>query len=306
MKIVFIGGVKFSHEILDHIIRNGWDISVVFTYKKNKSKLYSDIKSFDDLILKYDIMHVSVDNINDKKNIKILKKIQPDLILVMGWSQLLKPEIIEIPKLGVIGSHPTELPKFRGRAPIPWSIIKGLKKSALTFFYIESGVDNGDILDQQKFEITSNDNATTVYQKIISIGKKMILKNLKLIKNGKAKRKKQDESKFIENWEKRTPKDGEVFWDVDSKTIHNLIRASTSPYPGAYTFFDRKKLVIWKSKISDDKKFDPGKILDVSSRGVKIGTKNGSVILKIVSFGRFKEVSASQIFTKNDIGKILG
>jgi len=306
MKIVFIGGVKFSYEILHHILRNGWEVSTVFTYKKTKRKLYSDMKSFNQLISKYNIKHIDVDNINDKKNVKILKKIQPDLILVMGWSQLLKSEIIKIAKLGVIGSHPTELPKFRGRAPIPWSILKGLKKSALTFFYIENGIDNGDILDQQKFEIRSNDDATTIYKKIISIGKKMILKNLKLIENGKAKRKKQDEKKFIENWGKRTPEDGKIFWEKNSKTIHNLIRASTNPYPGAFTFFDRKKLVIWKSKLCEGKNFESGKILDVTSRGVKIGTKNGSLILKTVSFGRFKEVSASQIFTKNDIGKILG
>ncbi len=192
MKIVFIGGVKFSYEILSHILKKGWKISACFTYKETKKKIYSDMVSFDDLLSKYHIKHIKVDNINDEKNIKILKKIKPDLILIMGWSQLLKSEIIKIPKLGVIGSHPTELPKFRGRAPIPWSIIKGLKKSALTFFYIEKGIDDGDILDQEKFEITPSDDATTIYQKVISKGKKMIIKNLKLIKNGKVKRKKQN------------------------------------------------------------------------------------------------------------------
>ena len=115
---------------------------------------------------KFNIFHVKVDKINDEKNIEILEKINPDLILVMGWSQLLSLKIIQIPKFGVIGSHPTELPKYRGRAPIPWSIIKGLKESALTFFYIQEGVDDGDILDQSKFDISDNDDASSIYQKM--------------------------------------------------------------------------------------------------------------------------------------------
>ena len=90
------------------------------------------------------------------KNIILLKKSKPDLILVMGWSQLLKDELIDIPKIGIIGSHPTELPKYRGRAPIPWTILKGLTKSALTFFWIDKGVDDGDILDQEFFSISDS------------------------------------------------------------------------------------------------------------------------------------------------------
>ena len=307
MKIVFIGGVKFSYEILSHILKKGWKISACFTYKETKKKIYSDMVSFDDLLSKYHIKHIKVDNINDEKNIKILKKIKPDLILTMGWSQLLKSEIIKIPKLGVIGSHPTELPKFRGRAPIPWSIIKGLKKSALTFFYIEKGIDDGDILDQEKFEITPSDDATTIYQKVISKGKKMIIKNLKLIKNGKVKRKKQNKKKFLEYWNKRIPEDGKIFWEEKANKIHDLIRASTKPYPGAFTFFNKKKLVIWKSKLNNDKNRKlPGKIIDVNHMGVKIGTKKDNIILRTISFGKFKEVNAMQVFTKKDIGKILG
>ena len=126
MKIAFIGGVKFSHELLSTILSNGWDVSVVFSYEDSKKKYYSDIASFTNLTERYGIKHIQVDNINDPYNIKVLKESNPDLILVMGWSQLLTNEIIKIPRLGVIGSHPTELPKYRGRAPLPWTIIKNL------------------------------------------------------------------------------------------------------------------------------------------------------------------------------------
>ena len=170
MNIIFIGGVKFSRDLLESILENNWSISSVFSYDNSKKKFYSDFASFEEITTRFNVKHFKVDNINDKKNIEIIKEIKPDLILVMGWSQLLKNDILKIPKLGVIGSHPTELPKYRGRAPIPWSILKGLKESALTFFYIDEGTDDGDIIDQRKFKITDNDDATSIYNKIIEIG----------------------------------------------------------------------------------------------------------------------------------------
>ena len=126
MKIVFIGGVRFSHAILEIILKENIQIDAVFSYDKSKEKNYSDYISFDEITKRHKIKHIEVMNINDEENVKLINEIQPDIIFVFGWSQLLNNEILKIPKLGVIGSHPTELPKYRGRAPIPWSIIKGL------------------------------------------------------------------------------------------------------------------------------------------------------------------------------------
>ena len=128
MKIVFLSGVKFGLEILNHIIENNFNISHVFSYDESKKFFYSDYVSFENTCKKFGISNTKIKNINDSQNIEILKSIKPDLILVMGWSQLLTDDIISIPKLGVIGSHPTELPKYRGRAPIPWTILKNLKE----------------------------------------------------------------------------------------------------------------------------------------------------------------------------------
>ena len=162
LKIVFISGVKFGYGLLEHILEKNWKISAIISYAPELKKNYSDYADFDLLGEKYNVINKKVKKINDTENIEFLKKLNPDLILVMGWSQLLNNDIIKIPKIGIVGSHPTELPKFRGRAPIPWTIIKGLKNSALTFFYIEEGVDNGDIVDQQTFEVQNYDDATSL------------------------------------------------------------------------------------------------------------------------------------------------
>jgi methionyl-tRNA formyltransferase len=218
----------------------------------------------------------------------------------MGWSQLLDNKIIKIPKLGVIGSHPTELPKFRGRAPIPWSIIKKLKESALTFFYIDEGIDHGDIIDQRKFIISNEDDATSIYEKVIDLGKKMILNNLIILKNNKIIRKKQIQSEFIENWPKRTMDDGKIIWNNSSKEIHRLIRATAFPYPGAFAKFKNEKLIIWKSNFLDNLNSSPGLITEIHDDYVLIGTGKGKLkILKATYGNKYK---LNEIFSSTDIG----
>lgn len=304
MKIVFVGGVKFSYEILKSILENGWDISVLFTYEDSKKEIYSDFSNFDDLVTKFNLYHVKVNNINDQTNFEILKNIQPDLILVMGWSQILKNEIIKIPSIGVIGSHPTELPKYRGRAPIPWSILKDLKESALTFFFISEGVDDGDIIDQKKFQINNNDDASTIYQKVSELGKEMILNNLKSLKDGTFKRIPQDNNQFVESWKKRTIEDGKIIWTHDASKILNLIRASTIPYPGAFSYLKRKKLIIWKAEILKNESETPGKIYEITANGAKIGTGNNVLLAKVISFDDEKG-DANKILSEKHLGEIL-
>lgn len=302
MNIAYISGVKFGHELLDDILNANWKVSVVFSYDDSKKQAYSDFASFDNITKKHDIMHVKVNNINDKNNIQILKTIKPDVILVMGWSQLLKEEILKIPKIGVIGSHPTELPKFRGRAPIPWTIIKDLKESALTFFYMSLGIDDGDILDQQKFEINEEDDAESVYKTITNLGKKMLLENLELLKTGNAKRKKQNPSEFIEYWPKRTSEDGKIDWSKDGKEIHRLVRATTYPYPGSFCFFKKNTIKIWKSHYLEEESAGPGKIMRMDKNGVVIGTGKGVLLLRKISIDDSDQIDPPLFFLKEDIG----
>ena len=302
MKIAFIGGVQFSHELLLHILNLGWEVSVVFSYADSKKKYYSDFASFDKITEKFNIFHVKVDKINDEKNIEILEKINPDLILVMGWSQLLSLKIIQIPKLGVIGSHPTELPKYRGRAPIPWSIIKGLEESALTFFYIQEGVDDGDILDQSKFDISENDDASSIYQKMTKLGKQMLESNLPLIATGNQNQTIQDSSMYIESWPKRIPDDGKIDWSKSAKEIHTLIRATTKPYPGAFTFLKNEKLIIWSASYSNERSLGIGIIMEITLSTLKIGTNKGCLIINKDDFEGISDNNMKKIFSNIEIG----
>jgi len=303
MKIVFVSGVKYGLDILTNILQENIPISLIVSYSESKKNFYSDYVSFNEISSKNNIQNVTVNNINDLENIRILKKLNPDLILVMGWSQILHDEIISIPKIGIIGSHPTELPKYRGRAPIPWTILKNLTQSALTFFWIDKDTDKGDILDQQRFSISSTDDASTLYEKITTIGKTMIIKNLEKLENNSISRIEQNESDFIEYWEKRTPEDGLIDWSISAKEIDTLIRASTHPYPGAYTFFKNRKLIIWKSEFSRIEG-KAGQILDFNNKNIRVGTGKGTLLIKSFTFdGKFD--NPLQLLQKEDIGEML-
>ncbi len=301
MKIIFISGVQFGHEVLSHILKHNQKVSLIFSYDDSKKKNYSDYVSFDDISKKYNVQNIKVNKINDQENFELIKNVNPDLILVMGWSQLLDKKILKLPIIGTIGSHPTELPKYRGRAPIPWTILKNLKKSALTFFWIDQGIDDGDLLDQRFFDI-SDDDAFSLYQKISELGKQMLLENLEKLENGIITRIPQDESKFIEYWDKRTPDDGKINWKKTAKEIHLLIRATTHPYPGAFTIYNDHKLIIWKAKYSSLQGM-PGKI-SLINHDVVIGTADGSIILEETSIDSQK-VEISKIFKNSDDGLVL-
>ena len=248
---------------------------------------------------KYDIKNFKIDKINDHKNIDKIQSLKPDLILVMGWSQLLNDELIHIPKIGVIGSHPTELPKYRGRAPIPWTILKDLKNSALTFFWIEEGVDNGDILDQKFFEISEYDDSESLYEKITKTGEEMILKNLLLLEKNIIKKQKQDETKFIEYWPKRIPDDGKINWNDSTKNILKLIRASTYPYPGAFTFYKNKKFVIWKAEDCPLKNTVSGQIMKINLNGIIVATGDGGILIKKANYDSKTINSFNKIFVND-------
>jgi len=250
LKHIFVSKIIAGKEWLKTLLKKNAEIDLIITLKENTA---SDGCSFSDISNEYNIPLLKTNNINEIKVINKLKKIKTDIIWVLGWSQLLKSELINIPKIGCIGSHPTELPKYRGRAPIPWSIIKGLKESALTFFWIDEKVDSGDIIIQKKFQIDINDTAKNVYNKMISTGIKMIDEIYPKFLNGEFPHTPQNPNDFIEKWPKRTPEDSEIDWSKSNLEIHNQIRAVSGIYPWAYTYLNGKKLLFKESKYKDGK-----------------------------------------------------
>jgi len=246
MRIVWLSANKFGLELLRWAIKFSEDIVGIVTLDKDaKTVMYDSVDSSDwDT---FGLPVVRVKNINE--DLSLVKNLKPDLIVMAGWRQILDEGFLNLPKEGVVGFHPTLLPFGRGPAPIINSIISGVRKSGITFFHIGEGIDDGDIIGQEKFEISVNDYAMDVYDKCIINGKKLIKKYLPQLAKYSAPRIEQDSSKAT-YFPKRTLSDNEIDLDLENiDGIYRKIRALSKPYKGAYLKIDNKKLVIWKAEL---------------------------------------------------------
>ena len=269
MRIVFIGNVLFSKYTLQKVLDLGGDVVGVVT--KEKSNFNSDFVDLSYIAKEHNIDFLYVEDINQQKNVEWIQKKKPDVIFCFGFSSLIKKDILNIPKIGVIGYHPTKLPQNRGRHPLIWTLVLGLKKSASTFFFMDEGADSGDILSQREFEVLYEDDAKSLYEKVTNIALSQIEEFLPKLQNNTFKRIKQDNSK-ANYWRKRGKKDGEIDFRMSSFSIYNLVRALTKPYVGAHLVYKGEEIKVWR--VREEKcdliNIEPGKILEVKDNTILV------------------------------------
>ncbi len=217
----------------------------------------------------------------------VITKINPDIVFVIGWRYLITKEAYSLPPKGTLIIHDSLLPTYRGFAPMNWAIINGETKTGVTLFHIADGVDCGPIVDQMATDILLTDTAQTVDEKIITLYEEIITRNLAALENGTAKSTPQDESAATYTC-KRTPKDGEINWQASALQIHNLIRALTHPFPGAYTTLQGKTVQIWGSEIPAEPLNYvgniPGRIIGKRDGKIEVLTGNGVIQLTKLQF----------------------
>ena len=278
-KIVFISHNLFGYECLKEILKNDGNVIAVIT-RKYQPNISDYCDQYNPLCNKHKIPLYEIDDINDVRIKAKLKELEPDFIFVFGWSQIIDKEILKIPKSGCLGTHPSILPRNRGSAAIPWQILNNEKISAVTLFYLEEGLDCGDIVVQEIFEVHDDETAESFYQKVIEAGKKIIRKNLHLLLAGVAKRTPQNHL-LATYLGRRTLGDGIIDWSLDNAHIYKLIRAVGKPYPGAYTYYNYKKIIILEAELSRQTNYygTMGSILEKLDDGVLVQT--GSGLLKI-------------------------
>lgn len=276
MKIIFIGTVNFSRAALEKLVQINAEVVGVCT--KKKSKFNSDFNNLAPFCIKNKIPFKYVKDINAQENIKWIEKFNPDIIFCFGWSNLLKKKILRLANMGVVGFHPTNLPLNRGRHPIIWSLVLGLKNSASTFFFMNESADSGPILSQIPFKISKNDNAKSLYEKITNFALKQIEIFVPLLQKNKFKKKKQDHKKS-NIWRKRTFEDGKIDFRMCSEDIYNLVRGLSKPYDGAHVSYKGIIVPIWKTKIikKNFKNIECGKILNTRGKQILVKTSNGAI-----------------------------
>lgn len=247
-KIAFTTCVQLGLSCIEEIYRIGGKLDLLITLKDEKAKNKSGRIYLDEIAERENTPLLKINNINDSEVIESLKKLEIDWLFIIGWSQIVKKEVLETPTKGCIGMHPTLLPEGRGKAAIPWAIIKGLDKTGVTMFRLDEGVDTGDIIGQGVIEINDNTTATDLYEKVDKIHVELISKYWYEIVNDKVILMKQDEAKATE-WAGRKPEDGELFSSMIMDEADKLVRAVTHPYPGTFYRDGDKVIRIWSAKV---------------------------------------------------------
>ena len=284
MKTVLIGSVTTSEKLLEAMIELKFPISYVFSlgeeYSENVSGYYPIHKTASD----NNIPNKTFKKINDEENIKIIKDIEPDYIFVVGISQLVSKEIIDCAKIGTVGFHPAPLPKFRGRASNVWQQLLGIKQTKCSMFFIDEGIDSGDILGQEEYLIGENDYASDVMNNIEEAIYRLSKRVLKQMMDNTLMPIKQDESQATYTL-KRSIEDGFVDWNESIKNIHLFVRAISRPYPGAFGMYDgNHKIIIWKADMLENKKYIGfnGQIAEITNDYIDVVCKDG--LLRITEY----------------------
>lgn len=205
-----------------------------------------------------------------------------DVLLSINYIFLIEQNIIDIPKIIACNIHGSLLPKYRGRTPHVWSIINNEKMTGITAHVIDSGCDTGDVLEQVQIEIDANDTGATILKKFETHYFPLVVKVLNKIKDDKLLRYPQDNSKAT-FFGKRTSDDGLINWSWQRERIYNWVRAQSYPYPGAFTFYLREKVIIDWIEFDDygfDYSLPNGTIVTINP--IRIKTPNG--LVKISKF----------------------
>jgi len=252
MKFAFCTCVQLGLSCIEEIYRIGGKLDLLITLDNNLAKKKSGRIYLDSFANRHNIPLLKIKNINDEVVITTLRGMGIDYLFIIGWSQIAKTVLLNTPNKGCLGMHPSLLPIGRGRAAIPWAIIKGLPKTGVTMFKLVEEVDAGDIIGQIEILIEKDETATTLYQKVNEAHIELISKYYFDIENGNITTIKQDEAEAT-YWEERKPSDGEIFGYMDTQYVEKLIRALALPYPGAFYYLNNKKIIVREASFSNER-----------------------------------------------------
>ncbi len=283
-RVAFVGAVHEAVPALGVLIDSGAVITEVVTLPAERAASTSGFVDLEPLARAHGIPVRRCADINSAESVQRVRELRPDLMVVCGWTRLLSAELLGVPPRGVIGFHASLLPKFRGRAPVNWAILRGEAQTGNTMMMLDAGTDTGDIVDQQTVPITPDDTCATVYAKVGEAGAQMLRRQLPALLAGTAPRHPQGPADGPP-LPKRTPGMGITDWNRPAPAVHAWIRALTCPYPGAFTFTGDQKVMLWAAApgAAASRRAAPGEVLGCGEDGVRVATADGTILLTSVS-----------------------
>ena len=309
MRVVFMGTPDIAVPCLKKLIDEKHDIIGVVTQPdrpkgRGKKLAMSPVK---ELAVEHDIPVFQPLRARDDEFVQTMKELNPDLIVVIAFGQILPKELLEIPEKGCINIHVSLLPKYRGAAPINWVIINGEEKTGVSTMYMDEGLDTGDVILSKEFALSDTITAGELHDIMMCEGAEIMKETIDLIEKGEVPRTPQNDAEhsYAPTMNKEL---GRIDFSKDAVTIHNLVRG-VNPWPGAFTEYDGKKMKVWKTVVTGEKSSkEAGCVLNVDKKGIKVNTGEGVLLIEEIQMPNKKRMPVSEYIKGNSIeeGSILG
>ncbi len=247
MRTVLVGAVGSTRVALRAMVNAGLPPAALVTLPLDRSGRHSTFVDLRTLAERAGVPVVEAANVNAPAVLERLQELAPEYLLVIGWSQICHDALLRVPSHGAIGYHPAALPENRGRAVIPWTILQGRTETGSTLFWMDQGMDSGDVLAQEIFPVAPDETAATLYDRHLRALGAMLDGVLPRLAAHAAPRTPQDHSR-ASYCAKRTAEDGLIDWTAPARQVWTLIRAVGRPYPGAFTFSRGTRVVIHEAE----------------------------------------------------------
>jgi methionyl-tRNA formyltransferase len=281
MKVLFMGTPDFAVSSLEAIIGAGHDLVGVVT-QPDKVKGRGGKISFPaikEAALAHNLTVYQPSRVRDSEFIEIIRDLDPEVIVVAAFGQLLPKELLDMPLYGCINVHASLLPKYRGAAPIQAAIINGEKESGITIMHMDVKLDTGDMILQESIPLAEDETGGSLHDKLASLGARLIVEALDKLKEGTAKRIPQDESQatYVKMLDKKT---GYIDFAKPAIDIERMIRG-LNPWPSAYTKLKGKTLKIWRAEVIEyNSNARPGELVELTKDYFVVMTGKDALIIK--------------------------
>ncbi len=309
MKVVFMGTPDFAVPTLEKIIEAGHEVIGVVTQPdkakgRGKKVLFPPVK---EKALEHNLTVYQPRRAREPEFIEQMRALNPDVMVVVAFGQILPKDILDIPKYGCINVHASLLPKYRGAAPIQWAVINGDAVSGVTTMQMDVGLDTGDMLLKTEVPLAEDETGGSLFDKLSTLGGELLIETLDKIQTGDIHPEKQDDSQAGEYARTLDKALGNVDFSMSAAAIERLIRG-LNPWPSAYTFYNGKTMKLWKAEVVPGTDAAPGQIVSVDKQSFTVQTGEGGLrILELQMEGK-KRMDAGAFLRgcALSVGEMLG
>ena len=278
MRVVFMGTPDFAVPTLEKIIEAGHEVIGVVTQPdkakgRGKKVLFPPVK---EKALEHNLTVYQPRRAREPEFIEQMRALNPDVMVVVAFGQILPKDILDIPKYGCINVHASLLPKYRGAAPIQWAVINGDAVSGVTTMQMDVGLDTGDMLLKTEVPLAEDETGGSLFDKLSTLGGELLIETLEKIQAGDIHPEKQDDSQAGEYARTLDKALGNVDFSMSAAAIERLIRG-LNPWPSAYTFYNGKTMKLWKAEVVPGTDAAPGQIVSVDKQSFTVQTGEGGL-----------------------------